>query len=144
MEIHTAGKVVVSARIENLGDLDELKKGALAADRVRSVEVTDALVDTGVAMLSLPRKMIRQLGLRQRRTGTTRTVAGTAQCGIYDAVRLTIQQRVCIIKVTELPDESPVLIGQIPLVALDLVVDPAGQKLVGKPKHRRKRMRDSS
>ncbi len=34
-----------------------------------------------------------------------------------------------------MPDECPVLIGQIPLEALDFLVDPIGQRLIGNPEH---------
>jgi hypothetical protein len=41
------GKVVVTARIENLEDLFDVEKGLIAPNAVRAVEVSDALVDTG-------------------------------------------------------------------------------------------------
>jgi hypothetical protein len=50
-------------------------------------------------------------------------------------VRLTIQGRHCPVDVLEVPDDVPVLIGQIPLENLDLVVDPRGGKLIGNPAH---------
>jgi hypothetical protein len=53
----------------------------------------------------------------------------------YCAVRLTIQDRDCIVDVGEIGDEYPVLIGQIPLEALDWVVDTKGQRLIGNPEH---------
>jgi hypothetical protein len=37
--------------------------------------------------------------------------------------------------VAEVPDECGVLIGQIPLEALDFVVDPVGRRLIGNPAH---------
>ena len=142
MEIVTMGKVVVSARIENLRDIYEAEKGALPAGQVRRVEVTDALVDTGATMLSLPRSLVEQLGLRRRRTRTARTATGVAEFGVYDAVRLTVQERDCLAEVAELPDECPVLIGQLSLEALDFVVDPVAQKLIGNPDHGGKQMID--
>ena len=45
-------------------------------------------------------------------------------------------------KVAELPDESPVLIGQVPLGLLDFVVDPVAQRLIGNPDHGGKQMID--
>ena len=36
---------------------------------------------------------------------------------------------------TELPDDCPVLIGQIPLEILDFVVDPANRRIIGNPEH---------
>jgi predicted aspartyl protease len=142
MEIMTMGKVIVSARIENLQDSYEAEKGVLPAGDVRTVEVSDALVDTGATMLSLPRRLIAQLGLTRRRTRTARTAAGVVSFGIYGAVRLTVQGRDCIIEAAEIPDECPVLIGQIPLEGLDFVVDPVGQRLIGNPDHNGEQMID--
>ena len=39
-------KVVVPAKIQNLNDLFNLKQGIVSPDQVRSIDVTDALVDT--------------------------------------------------------------------------------------------------
>ncbi len=142
MEIITMGKVIVPTRIESLQDIYEAEKQTLPAEQIRSVEVTDALVDTGATMLSMPRRLVEQLGLRRRRTRTARTSAGTIAFGIYEAVRLTVQGRDCVVEVVELPDDCPVLIGQIPLEALDFVVDPAGQKLTGNPDHGGEQMID--
>ncbi len=57
------GRVLVTARIENLGDLYKASLGDIEPDEVRRVEVVDALVDTGATMLSMPGRLIRQLGL---------------------------------------------------------------------------------
>lgn len=142
MEIDTMGKVTVRARVENLGDVYEVERRDLPKEKVRTVEVEDALVDTGATMLSMPRTLIEQLGLTLQRTRIARTASGTAEFAIYDAVRLTVEGRDCVMEVARLPDECPVLIGQLPLEALDFVVDPVGQKLVGNPEHGGKQMID--
>ena len=135
MEIVTMGKVLVSAKIENLADQYASQRGTIPAEQIRFVEASDALIDTGVTMLSMPKRLIAQLGLRRQRTRTARTSAGTVSFGIYEAVRLTVQGRDCVIEVAEVPDECPVLIGQVPLEMLDFVVDPVGQQLIGNPAH---------
>jgi predicted aspartyl protease len=135
MEIVTMGKVMVQAKIENLADICLARKGVLEEDRVRAIEIADALVDTGATLLSVPRKLVEQLGLRRNRTRTARTSAGPVQFGFFDAVRLTVQQRDCVVEVCEVPDDCPVLIGQLPLEMLDFVVDTPGQKLIGNPEH---------
>ena len=129
------GKVVVRAKIENLGDLVRLRSGDISAGQVRSIEVEEALVDTGATMLSMPARLVEQLGLERQRTRSARTSAGVVSFGIYEAVRLTVQERDCVIEVAEVPDECPVLVGQVPLELLDFVVDPAGQRLLGNPQH---------
>lgn len=135
MGTETMGKVLVSARIENLDDLFRVEKGAITADQVRRVEVADALVDTDATGLLLPKKLIQQLGLRPFRVRSSRGLGGSLDIQIYNAVRLTIQGRDCQLDVGEIGDEFPVLIGQIPLEMLDWVVDPVGQKLIGNPEH---------
>ena len=148
MEMETMGKVSVRARIENLEDLYEAAKGALPAQKARAVEIDDALVDTGATMLWLPRRLIDQLGLRRHRTRTARTAAGTFSFGIYDAVRLTVHGRDCVVEVVEVaevpevPEGCPALIGQVPLELLDFVVDPVGQKRIGNPDHAGEQMID--
>lgn len=135
MEIATMGKVIVSARAENLRDVDAVEEGRLSLDRIRSVEIDDALVDTGATLLSLPTRYIQQLGLTQIRERTARTVGGIIRLRIYSNVRLTIQGRDVTTEVCEVPDNCPPLIGQIPLEGLDFVVDLTGQRLIGNPEH---------
>lgn len=135
MGVATMGKVLVTAKMENLQDWFDLRRGMLKEDQVRAVEVTDALMDTGATSLSMPKQLIAQLGLQPFRTRQALTSTGAATIQIYGAVRLTIQGRDCLCDVAELPDGVPVLIGQIPLEALDFVVDPAGQQLIGNPAH---------
>jgi len=135
MEQTSMGKVLVAARIENLEDLFSVKKGLLAPDQMRVVEVPDALVDTGATGLCMPQRLIAQLGLDSLRTRRARTSAGTVSVQVYGTVRLTIQGRDCPCDVTELPDECPVLIGQVPLELLDFAIDPVSQQLIGNPAH---------
>ena len=47
MEIATMGKVLVAAKIENMADLWEVRQGRMDPSQVRSVDVANALVDTG-------------------------------------------------------------------------------------------------
>ena len=135
METDTVGRVTVEATIENLEDLWAFKRGLISADQVRQIVVTDALVDTGATLLSLPASLIRQLGLSQFTSKRVISSIGLAEVGILDAVKLTIQGRSCTMDVMEVPDGVPALIGQLPLEHLDFVVDLRGRKLIGNPAH---------
>jgi clan AA aspartic protease len=135
MEAATMGKVLVTAKIENLADLFRVEQGLLDAEQARTVEVNDALIDTGASGLSLPRRLINQLGLKPLRQRRARTTAGVVTVQVYGTVRLTIQERDCPSDVSEVPDDCPVLVGQVPLEILDFVVDPASQRLIGNPAH---------
>jgi clan AA aspartic protease len=129
------GRVAVTAKIESLSDLFKVNEGSLSAEAVRTVEVTDALVDTGATYLCLPPRIISQLGLRPVRKRRIRTAGGPTDVSVYEPVRLTVQGRDCTIEVASIAEDCPVLIGQIPLEIMDFVVDPKGQRLIGNPEH---------
>jgi predicted aspartyl protease len=135
METTSMGKVVVTAKIENLEDLFNAGRGLISAGDVRSIEVVDALVDTGATGLLVPKSMIARLGLTPLRMRQARGLGGTVPLPMYRAAPLTIQGGDCAIDLGEIGDEFPVLIGQVPLELLDWVVDPGGQRLIGNPEH---------
>ncbi len=135
MGTETMGRVLTEATIENLKDLWDAERGLVLPENVRRITVPDALVDTGATLLSLPTRLIRQLGLSPRRTRRVISSAGATEATVYEAVRLTIQDRDCTTDVIEVPDEVPVLIGQLPLENLDLVVDLRARRLTGNPAH---------
>jgi predicted aspartyl protease len=129
------GRVTVAATIENLNDVLNAQTGVIPPDQVRRVEVSDARVDTGVSGLLMPARLIRQLGLLPFRKKPHPTMTGDMEVTIYATARLTVQGRECPMDVGEIDDRLPVTIGQIPLEAMDWVVDPKGQKLIGNPEH---------
>ncbi len=129
------GRVVVPAVLENVFDLHEAGLGNRAPEAVRRVEVADALVDTGASTLAVPSRLVAQLGLTPLRQRQARTGVGSVTLQIHGTVRLTVQGRECTCDVIELPEDCPVLIGQVPLELLDFVVDPVGQRLIGNPAH---------
>ena len=129
------GRVLTEVKLENLKDLWDAKKGLLTDSQVRRVVVADALVDTGASTLSLPTSLIKKLGLEKVTKRRIRSATGTAEVDVYDAVRFTIQGRDGTVDVMEVPDDVPVLVGQIPLELLDFIVDPKRQRLIGNPAH---------
>jgi len=135
MGTETTDRVLTEATVENLKDLWDAERGLLAPDKVRRITVADAVVDTGATLLSLPTRLIRQLGLSPHRTRKVISSTGVTEATVYDVVRLTIQDRDCPVEVMEVPDDVPVLIGQLPLENLDLVVDLRARRLTGNPAH---------
>src|SRR5207248_8334418 len=129
------GRVVTEAEIVNLKDLWNAEQGHLPKRKVRRLRVSDALVDTGATLLSIPTRLIKRLGLTPFTKKRVTSAEGKAERALYEAVRLTIQGRSCTMDVLEVPDDVPILIGQIPLEHLDFVVDPRSRKLIGNPAH---------
>jgi len=135
MELDTVGRVVTEARFENLKDLWAVEQGLRTPEQARAVTISDALVDTGATLLSLPTRIIERLGLARVSSKRVTSSIGLAEATLYEAVRLTIQGRTCTMDVMEVPDSVPALIGQLPLEHLDFVVDLRSRTLVGNPAH---------
>ena len=131
--------VLVAPKFENLEDVCLSESGLSLVERVRAIEVKDAVVNMKASGLLLPKRHVLQLGLRlmfSRPHGTGEMV----WVPMYSAVRLTIQGRDCSMDVGEVSDDMPIVIGRIPLHALDWVVDPNNQRLIGNPEHGGERM----
>ena len=129
------GRVTTEVSIFNLGDLYEADQGRLTADQVRRIVVKDALVDTGASTLALTPSLIALLGLTRRADKRINTASGPTTTGLYDTVRMEIMGREATVDPIEVPEGTPILVGQIPLGAMDWVVDLGGQKLIGNPAH---------
>jgi len=130
------GRVTVSLRLENMADLLLAERGIIPPEQIHSLEVPDALVDTGATYLCMPLGNIQQLGFdRPLATRQSQTAAGVRTVGIYGPAKLTIQGRFCSVDIAEVADGCPVLIGQVPLELLDFVVDPQKRELTGNPRH---------
>ncbi len=135
MRVNEMGRVVTEATIYNVHDLVEAKLGKLPDDQVRKLTVVDALVDSGATTLELPRRLIEQLGLTKQYEKRALTAGGVRNINVYESVRVEIMGRSATVDPLELPDASPILIGQIPLEMMDWVIDMSGKKLVGNPAH---------
>ena len=134
-ETQQIGRVTTEAVIENMRDLWAAEEKRIAKDQVRRVIVADALVDTGATVLSLPKKLIKELGLQKFSERRVTTSVGVRTTNLYGPVLLTIQGRSCTVDVGEVPNSVPTLIGQVPLELLDFVVDLRDRKLIGNPAH---------
>ncbi len=128
------GRVTCEARIENAIDGEKARAGEIPADAVRSVRISDALVDTGASTLGLPASMLRQLGLDiPITTKRSRNTTGEYEVKLYGPVRLWIFDRDMVLDAMELAEGCPVLIGQLPLEHMQLVVDMANHPLEKSP-----------
>ena len=76
-----------------------------------------------------------RLGVLPLKKQVIKTANGDIEVEVYRAVRLSVQGRDCISDVTAIADNRPVIIGQLPLEAMDWVVDVKNQRLIGNPEH---------
>ena len=110
-------------KLVNLEDLHAVRLGVKNPEDVRRLTVADALVDTGATRLCLPTSLIERLGLTPVEQRFARTAAGIIERTLYSEVEYTLLERSGTIRVTNLPEGSPTLIGHMVLEDLDLCVD---------------------
>ena len=121
------GKVMARITVRNNEDRGLVDHGVLEA--VRSVEI-EALVDTGATTLALPEDVVAALGLRRRGTRHAKMADGRLHpLAWVSGVDLEILGREMTCDALVLPAGTPALIGQIPLEALDLIVDPKSREV---------------
>ncbi len=135
------GKIIQKARLQNSADLAAMRDGRLPQDKVRSVEV-ELLVDTGAAMLCLTPKLIGKLALHKTHERDVITGNGLVKRAVYEPVRIQILDREANMDVMEVPTGTPLLLGYLPLEALDLYPNPKKRVLEGNPQYDGKMVTD--
>lgn len=126
------GRTFVDVEIQNFYDIALKETGQQPDQNIRTAEV-HALVDTGSALLCLPKSVIDSLGLHPARTAQVRTANGIVDRLIYRAAQITMLDRQFVGEVMEIPEDLPSLVGYIALENLDLVVDPNSNRVIPNP-----------
>ena len=133
-EDYEMGKITTQIKVQNWEDLTLLALGH-TNQTPRTFE-GEAIVDTGAVHLYLRASVIQQLGLREIRTWTSRTMSNRVEARrVFSPVDLEIMGRSGTFEVVELPDELPNVVGQIPLEFMDWVIDMSAHRLTGNPEH---------
>jgi predicted aspartyl protease len=135
------GKIIQKARLENSADLAAMRDGKLRAEKVRAADV-ELLVDTGAAMLCLTPKIIAALGLHKTHERDVITGNGLVNRAVFEPVRIQVLDRETNMDVMEVPTGTPLLLGYLPLEALDLYPNPKKRVLEGNPEYDGKMVTD--
>ncbi len=125
---------MVEVVLENATDRERFVLGEVPEERIRSATV-NVLTDSGAVMLMLPQELVEALGLREvgraivtyadERKDEERPVAGI--------VTVRVGNRQTSVNCIVGPPNSEALLGQIPLEAMDLLVDCGRQQLIPRP-----------
>ena len=122
-------RILMDLTVSNFGDV------LTGRSEVRCIEIKEALVDTGAAMLSLRKGHIEQLGLRFLRTVKVETANDSPERNVYGVVSVKIQGREGEFDVLEVPDDVPVLVGYLILEQLDFVANCSSHTITPNPAH---------
>ena len=125
------GHVYTEIALRNAGDVLNVGHGIITDEEVRQTAV-QAMVDTGATMLVINGEIFQKLGLAV--TGE-RNISfannGNATCKVTGPVEIWCENRSFTMPALLVEDAPEALLGVLPLEALDLVVDPVNQKLIG-------------
>ena len=121
-------------KLVNREDVILAERGFIKPEDVRQTIVREALVDTGASRLSLPQPLIQQLGLTPVGKAKSMTANGIVDRTVYSEVEFTVLGRTDSMKVTDLSDDAPVLVGHIVMELLDLCLD-VKRGLIYNPAH---------
>jgi clan AA aspartic protease len=123
------GKIMTTMKLTNDTDLQNARAGILPPERVRMVQI-EGLVDPGATTLVLPADVVAQLGLAVRGIKKVRYADGrVAQIPWVAGLIVEILGRETSCEAFVEHAGTTPLIGQIPLEALDLLVDPKTREL---------------
>jgi clan AA aspartic protease len=117
--------------LKNAGDVTNVQRGIIPEREVRTVAV-NALVDTGAGTLVINEEIRQKLGLAIE--GLRKSTLADGSREIYqvtEPVRIYWENRDTACLALVVPDADNILLGAIPLEDMDLIVDPARQRLVG-------------
>jgi len=124
------GLVHAEITLKNAGDVTNVERGIIKEPEIRQT-IVRAIVDTGAMTMVINEQLRQQLGLR---------IVGTKQATLANNAKETVQiaetveihwknrSMTCRPWVT---GAGKILLGAIPLENMDLIVDPAGQELIG-------------
>jgi clan AA aspartic protease len=125
------GIVRTELTLKNAGDATIAKRGIINEPEIRQTTVT-AMVDTGAVTLVINEAVRKQLGVEIESEYVAELADGSSHnFHKTEAVHIQWKDRDTVCQAILVPDASEVLLGAIPLEAMDLIVNPLKQELTG-------------
>lgn len=119
--------------MKNFIDEELAIRWLLKPEEVREEE-KEVLVDTGATMLTMPEEVVEELGLPWGRFITASYADGTEKRRqIARGTNIEVRGREAEVECVVEARGTQILLGQIPLEAMDFIVDPKSGKLMPRP-----------
>jgi clan AA aspartic protease len=129
------GLVHAQIILTNSDDIALMKRNFINKEEVRSIEIT-AMVDSGAYMLAINETIKEQLGLFVTDKQSAQLADGQViTLEVVGPVEVRFDNRRTICEAVVLPGDNEVLLGAIPMEAMDVLIHPREQKLIVNPAH---------
>jgi len=117
--------------LENIIDRGFAERGYIKEEEIRTLKV-EAMPDTGAWTLVINEEVRQKLGLAIEETSESTLADGrTDTYDITEGIKIRWKNRSTVLPALVVPDAKDILLGALPLEAMDLMVDPVHQRLVG-------------
>ena len=125
------GMIQAEITLKNTFDVGAAERGYIRPEEVRTVTVT-AVVDTGAMFVVINEDLQQKLGLTKVEDGTAHIANGeSVKCEITHPVDVHWKNRQTSVRTIVMPGAKKVLLGALALEAMDLIIDPKKQEIVG-------------
>jgi len=125
------GLVKTEITLKNAEDKMKAKIGLIPAQEIRQ-KTTTALVDTGAWTLVINEATRKEIGLDyDGKSPGTLADGGRNEYNMAGPVEVHWKDRFTVCHAVILPNADDILLGAIPLEAMDLIVNPGKQEVVG-------------
>jgi len=127
------GLTYADITLVNAGDVTVARRGFMRNEDIRQINVS-ALVDSGANMLIINQAIADQLGLEIEDSAVVELADGThSKRDLVGPVSIRFKNRKATCSAIVIPGANEVLLGAIPLEAMDVIIDPGAQRLVVHP-----------
>jgi clan AA aspartic protease len=127
------GQIYADITLVNGIDAGLAQRGDIPSEKVRKIEVK-ALVDSGANLLTIDQTIADQLDLMVEYSTEVELADGThRKCNLVGPVSVRFKNRRATCSALVLPGASEVLLGVIPLEAMDVIIDPLAEQLALPP-----------
>ena len=117
--------------LENARDVGNAREGLIPNAQVRALTL-EAMPDTGAWTLVINEEVRQKLGLAVEGISDSTLADGkTDKYGITEGVKIRWKDRSTVLPAVVVPEGKDILLGALPLEAMDLIVDPVRNQLAG-------------
>ena len=125
------GTFMEEITLENVVDRGSANRGIINESQIRTLKV-QAMPDTGAWTLVINEEIREKLGLTiESEAQSTLADGKTSNYPITEGVKIRWKKRSTVLPAVVVADAKKVLLGALPLEAMDLIVDPVRQTLAG-------------